>query len=157
MVGMRNKRAWARIITVVLLVLICFSMVQAAHPADYNDDKRIDFEDFALLANTNWNWQEIATLADDWLWAMPMDMAYIPAGEFRMGDHFDEGYSSALPLHDVLIDQFYMGRYEVTNREYCEFLNSALAESDIDVVEGVVYAKRNNDIYCSTYAERSRS
>jgi formylglycine-generating enzyme required for sulfatase activity len=143
----RSKRAWARTTIAILMLLVCFGVVQAAHPADYNDDKRIDFEDFALLAKTNWNWEEIATLAANWLWAM----AYIPAGEFRMGDYFTEGGNAALPLHDVLIDQFYMGACEVTNREYCEFLNSALSQDKIRVVEGAVYGKLNDEPYCATY------
>ena len=28
------------------------------------------------------------------------------------------------PVHTVEVSSFYMGKYEVTNREYCEFLNS---------------------------------
>lgn len=158
MIRLRSKGAWAIITTAILILLVCFGVVEAAHPADYNDDKRIDFKDFALLANTNWNWEEIATLADNWLWAM----AYIPANDlmnlFMMGDHFNEGRGDELPVHPLMIDQFYMGPCEVTNREYCEFLNSALAGGNITVTDGVVYGNTPHvDAYCDTYPEYSYS
>ncbi len=46
-------------------------------------------------------------------------MAMIPAGCFDMGDHFSEGYSNELPVHNVCItSDFYMDVHEVTNAEY---------------------------------------
>ena len=48
------------------------------------------------------------------------EMVQIQAGEFIMGSdaHFGEG-----PAHSVYVDSFYLDRYEVTNRQYCRFLN----------------------------------
>ena len=37
------------------------------------------------------------------------DMLLIPAGEFLMGDHHDRN-SDALPVHNVILDSFYMGK-----------------------------------------------
>jgi formylglycine-generating enzyme required for sulfatase activity len=44
----------------------------------------------------------------------PSGMALIPAGSFTMGDTFNEGYSSELPLHSVYVSAFYMDKYDVT-------------------------------------------
>jgi formylglycine-generating enzyme required for sulfatase activity len=44
----------------------------------------------------------------------PAGMSLIPAGEFVMGDTFDEGDSWEQPLHTVFISAFYMDQYEVT-------------------------------------------
>jgi sugar lactone lactonase YvrE/formylglycine-generating enzyme required for sulfatase activity len=78
----------------------------------------------------------------------------IPHGEFVMGDHFnytDPGHpSDEVPLHTVQIDTLYMGKYDVTNRQYCDYLNSALAQSLIEVRNGLVYAVGGSDIYCET-------
>jgi formylglycine-generating enzyme required for sulfatase activity len=50
------------------------------------------------------------------------EMVYIKGGTFQMGSNEDD---SSKPVHTVTVDNFYIGKYEVTNKEYCEFLNSA--------------------------------
>ena len=52
------------------------------------------------------------------------EMALIPAGSFRMGDTFIEGYSDERPVHTVYMDAFYMDVCEVTSAQYCVFLNN---------------------------------
>lgn len=49
-------------------------------------------------------------------------MVYIPAGSFKMGDHFEEGESDELPVHEIELSAFYMDRYEVTIEQYTQFL-----------------------------------
>jgi formylglycine-generating enzyme required for sulfatase activity len=44
----------------------------------------------------------------------PSGMALIPAGSFTMGDTFNEGNSSELPLHTVYVSAFQMDRTDVT-------------------------------------------
>jgi sulfatase modifying factor 1 len=41
-------------------------------------------------------------------------MSLIPAGDFVMGDTFNDGYGDELPLHTNFISTFYMDKYEVT-------------------------------------------
>ena len=43
----------------------------------------------------------------------PPGMAYIPAGPFQMGDNLD-GDTSAMPVHNVQVDEFFMDKTEVT-------------------------------------------
>ncbi len=78
----------------------------------------------------------------------------IPAGSFVMGDHFDytdPGHpTDEKPLHTVAIDGFYLGTYDITNQEYCDYLNSALAQNLIEVRNGVVYPVGGGVIYCET-------
>ncbi len=50
-------------------------------------------------------------------------MAYVPAGEFLMGD--DNGSPDEHPLHPVYLDAFWIDRYEVTNAQYARFLQEA--------------------------------
>jgi len=49
------------------------------------------------------------------------DMVLIPAGQFQMGSN-DHGMDEK-PVHLVHLDAFYMDKYEVTNSQYCNFLN----------------------------------
>ncbi|MDP6599524.1 MAG: SUMF1/EgtB/PvdO family nonheme iron enzyme, partial [Candidatus Poribacteria bacterium] len=49
-------------------------------------------------------------------------MVLIPAGSFRMGDHLDK-MKTALPVHRVELDAFYMDVNEVTVGQFREFVN----------------------------------
>ncbi|MCX5684547.1 MAG: DUF1566 domain-containing protein, partial [Planctomycetota bacterium] len=79
------------------------------------------------------------------------EVEVIPEGSFVMGDHFnytDPAHpTDEKPLHTVSIDAFYMGTYDITNLEYCDYLNSALAQGLIEVRSGLVYAVGGSDVY----------
>src|SRR3970040_1366974 len=57
------------------------------------------------------------------------EMVLIPAGEFLMGSTEKDGrvgYSGGideLPQHNVYLKSYYIGKKEVTNREYKMFIN----------------------------------
>jgi formylglycine-generating enzyme required for sulfatase activity/phosphatidylethanolamine-binding protein (PEBP) family uncharacterized protein len=78
--------------------------------------------------------------------------ALIPAGQFEMGDH--HGFvdpkhgGDETPIHTVRLNAFYMGIYTVTTKEYCEFLNSSLAEKQIEVREGGVFLAGGTELLC---------
>lgn len=55
-------------------------------------------------------------------------MAFIPAGEFLMGS--SEGEKDEFPLHSVYLDAYYIDKYEVTNEEYCKFLDEESNRSE---------------------------
>jgi formylglycine-generating enzyme required for sulfatase activity len=110
---------------------------------DFTGDCFVDFADFALFA-------------EEWLTGgrLPEDLVPVPAGTFQMGNstNASEGGSQELPVHTVTLDSFAMGKYEITNGQYCEFLNSAYP-SQLKVVDGIVYASgdtANSFPYCDT-------
>jgi formylglycine-generating enzyme required for sulfatase activity len=49
------------------------------------------------------------------------DYVYVPAGSFEMGDRAGEGLARERPAHAVELDAFYIGKYEITNREWKKF------------------------------------
>ena len=51
-------------------------------------------------------------------------MVLIPAGEFQMGDPFNEGNDNERPAHTVYLDAFYMDKYEVTNAQFKKFIDA---------------------------------
>ncbi len=55
-------------------------------------------------------------------------MIYITGGSFEMGDIFNEGKKDENPVHKVRVDGFYMGVYEVTQKEYEEVMGSNPSE-----------------------------
>jgi iron(II)-dependent oxidoreductase len=50
-------------------------------------------------------------------------MAFISAGEFTMGSQ--DGYPDELPVHAVYLEAFRIDKYEVTNKQYLQFIQSA--------------------------------
>ena len=87
----------------------------------------------------------------------PPDMVFIPGGTFQMGGHHCPSYSCPfeLPLHQVLSDSFFMNKYEITNQQYCDYLNSARDACDIKIYDSIVYALSDtNDSlpYCSAHS-----
>jgi len=79
-------------------------------------------------------------------------MAFIPAGEFEMGDHHGVGAPQELPVHAVYIDAFWMDVFDVTNQKYCDYLNSAYGQGLIEVISGVVYKFGDTESYSATYS-----
>lgn len=54
---------------------------------------------------------------------VPFEMKYVEGGTFTMGDTFGEGESDEKPTHSVRLSEFWMGETEVTNAQFCAFLN----------------------------------
>jgi formylglycine-generating enzyme len=142
-----NKSIWFLLSCSVLGALPVLAVCPSA---DLTGDCHVDLEDFALLSS-------------QWLTGihLPEDLTIIPAGTFQMGNstNAQEGNSDELPVHTVALDSFCMGKYEITNGQYCTFLNSAYP-SQLKVVSGVVYASSdtgNSFPYCDTSPSSSYS
>ncbi|HJP17799.1 MAG TPA: formylglycine-generating enzyme family protein, partial [Nitrospinota bacterium] len=50
------------------------------------------------------------------------DMVLVKGGCYQMGDTFDEGFVNEKPMHEVCIDEFYLGEHEVTQEEWEEIM-----------------------------------
>ena len=112
---------------------------------DINHDAQVDFGDFAFFSR---HWLE---------GVIPQDMVLIPGGTFEMGDSFAEGASDERPVHTVTLDSFYMGKYEITNQQYCDYLNGAMFDSLIEFRSGVVYPVDRTEPYLDTHSADSDS
>ena len=51
------------------------------------------------------------------------DYVLVPAGTFSMGDNFDEGNSDEIPVHEVTLDAYYIGKVKITNGAYKAFID----------------------------------
>ena len=67
-------------------------------------------------------------------------MVSIPAGSFDRGDHFefdDPKHPSDENVRRILsISAFNIGNYDISNKQYCDYLNDALAQKQITVGPG---------------------
>ena len=143
--------------------------------SDLNGDCVVNFLDFAILGN-QWleppgipsadiapeppdnfvDGSDLAVLTGDWLDYLPEEMIFITGGDCNMGDHYGVGRADEKPLHAVYVDSFYMGKYEITNQQYCDFLNAAA----VKVFMGDVYASSDSTNmypYFSTYSDTAYS
>ena len=59
------------------------------------------------------------------------EMVFVKGGTFQMGSN--DGDSNERPVHTVTVSDFYIGKYEITYAEYCEFLNDC---DSLDVPNG---------------------
>lgn len=64
---------------------------------------------------------------------MTLEMIYCPPGEFIMGS--DDGFDNEKPARKVRITQgFWLGKYEVTWKQWCAVMGSELKSSKTDVI-----------------------
>ncbi len=52
------------------------------------------------------------------------EMIFVQGGTFQMGDHIGDGESDELPLHDVTVSDFYIGKFEVTQEDWESVMGS---------------------------------
>ncbi|MHB9031213.1 MAG: formylglycine-generating enzyme family protein, partial [Candidatus Latescibacterota bacterium] len=62
----------------------------------------------------------------------------LPGGAFQMGDERGDLWNTCRPVHTVTVSAFRMSETEITNAQYCVFLNAARARKDIAVSKSVV-------------------
>ncbi|NWH04816.1 formylglycine-generating enzyme family protein [Desulfobacter latus] len=53
-----------------------------------------------------------------------MEFVWVPGGTFDMGDTFGDGFSHEQPVHEVKVDGFYIGKYQVTQGEWVKVMSS---------------------------------
>jgi len=63
---------------------------------------------------------------------IPDNMVRVRGGTFTMGDVYAEGSSNELPTHSVTVDEFLMGKTEVTFDEFDAFCNATGREKPSD-------------------------
>jgi len=93
-------------------------------------------------------------------WISPLSNSLevrLPASVYWMGDHGGEGGNDPAhptdeqPLHPVGISSMFVATTPTTGQQYCDYLNSALAQGLIEVRSNVVYAKGGSAIYAYLY------
>jgi len=91
--------------------------------------------------------------------AIPPGMAVVPAGEYLMGDHFNQGNADELPIHGVYEDAFRIDVFETTNQQYADALNWALTQGGlIEVTGGVVHKAGDPSLaFCDTSTSNPQS
>jgi formylglycine-generating enzyme required for sulfatase activity len=50
-----------------------------------------------------------------------MEVVFVKGGCYEMGDSVGDGDSNERPVHEVCVNDFYMGKYDVTNEQFRKF------------------------------------
>jgi len=122
---------WNKSLVIVLLVVFVFSgsrAFAACPSADLSGDCMVNLEDFAIMASgwlTTYNTNDLADLASQWL-----DEGVPGPGEMAWVSINDPGIGGG---HEAFNGQ--MSKYETTNAQYCEYLNTAKVSGDI-IIDG---------------------
>jgi formylglycine-generating enzyme required for sulfatase activity len=180
---MKNQSGPVLVIIMFVVIPWAFEFTVAGDsliPGDFEPDNDVDWADFAVLSaawqaqsgDALWNISvdisdpndgvidifDALVFSRHWLGSIPEGMVFVRGGEYEMGDHYNIGAPNEDPNHLVYVDSFCMDTYEVTNQQYCEFLNSALSENLVEVRTGPeVYGLDANELYCDTNEHYFRS
>ena len=136
-------------------------------PADFNEDEKVDFLDFSVIgqwwmadqcdlsawcggADTDHSGKvdsgDLLHFLKHWVDDQTDYSIFIPVQgwTFVMGDNIGDGNDDEKPVHLVTLSGFEMSMYEVTNGQYCEYLNAAFKAELIRVDDNVVYKFDDN-------------
>jgi len=115
------KPIFLRVIVVFILLLILTIAIQTyyaqAHPLELADNSQAH----ALQSDNSGKIEQIVNEGYG-------NYLLVPAGQFSMGDNFDEGsidngIPREEPVHTVYLDAYYIGEFEITNAEYKKFID----------------------------------
>lgn len=76
--------------------------------------------------NIEANYHFKVTAVDEYEPPVPVGFVSVPGGTFIMGRTTGTGISDQLPTHNVILSSFYIGRYEVTQAEYAQYMQPSL-------------------------------
>lgn len=70
-----------------------------------------------------------------------MEFVLVKGGSFQMGDSFGDGESDEKPVHEVSVNDFYMGKYEVTVGQFRKFVNDTGYRTEAEKGDGCYVPK----------------
>lgn len=89
-------------------------------------------------ADKTYAWNELEALLRPEQWAMLDEMVTIPAGPFLMGTNSTRANSQDRPQHEVVLDEYRIDKYPVTNAEYARFIVATKRRPPLDWTDGVI-------------------
>ena len=88
----------------------------------------------------------------NFLGLIAQDLVLIKGGQFQMGCSDSICDSDEAPIHTVKLDDFYIGNYEVTYSQYCDFLNAHLSDTTELIKKWININGKGND-NCKIYRD----
>ena len=119
----------------VLAILALPASVQGDHQHDVNLDGSVDVADVLYLVGDRKDTSGVVNYLltfEEFAYSVP-EMLPVPAGTFTMGrrDDGDDALADRddeLPRHEVALSAYQVGKFEVTNAQFCDVMNWSLAQ-----------------------------
>ena len=93
----------------------------------------------------NWgDWSEVWSFTMDVYTFMQMEWVQIQGGTFEMGSTSNDANFDEQPVHSVTVSDFEISKYEVTNAQFCQFLNETDVAYD-GTFDGILYIDIRNE------------
>jgi len=89
-------------------------------------------------ADITYAWNELDSLLTPEQWAQLDEMVKIPAGPFPMGTDSPRANPQDRPQHEVMVEEFWIDKFPVTNAEYARFIVATKRRPPLDWDEGVI-------------------
>lgn len=121
---MRKSRSSSLIISLCIFVSVMFFFTKPDGNAKAGASES-DSDQEKAAGTQNKNWRDPLT---------GMEFVWVPGGCFTMGSSLSEQDrdSDEGPVHEVCVDAFWMGKYEVTRGEFQKFVNSDGYKTDAE-------------------------
>lgn len=78
-------------------------------------------------------------LAERFLKELNKDMVLVNGSCFMMGDNFGDGDSNEQPVHEVCVDDFYVGKHEISVSAFRDFVKETGYETESNAGDGMPY------------------
>ncbi len=118
-----------KILTMALRIIVAFCLFFFLHITEYSaQTSDSDSEEYMSGFWSFWGsgGSDFKDYIEDSA-GIAIDLVAVEGGKFDMGctkEQYECGEDEK-PVHTVEVDDFYIGRYEVTNAQFCAFLNNA--------------------------------
>jgi formylglycine-generating enzyme required for sulfatase activity len=109
-------------IAVTLLAVVAFAVPTLAGDAP---PKKLKLRDTAPAAESSAPVPAAPVTATGKSYKDPytgMEFVFVKGGCYQMGDTFGDGTKYELPVHEVCVSDFWMGKYEVTQGEWVKVM-----------------------------------
>ncbi len=89
-------------------------------------------------AETTYAWNELEAMLKPEQWALLGESVHIPAGPFLMGTDSERANAQDRPQHEVVLGDYWIDKYPVTNAEYARFIVSTKRRPPLDWDDGAI-------------------
>ncbi len=136
-----ERRRTAIITTILMIVLILCTLAFIINVVFHYTSLRIPDFKFTPMA-------PLETVSMVWP-ADESEMVFVPVGSFKMGSAYDdkEAYQSEMPVHDVILDAFWIDRTEVTTGMYTKCVDAGACEVPNIAGQPIVTSRTRSEYY----------
>jgi formylglycine-generating enzyme required for sulfatase activity len=75
-----------------------------------------------------------------------MEFVLVKGGSYQMGDTLGDGNPNERPIHEVCVDDFYLGQFEVTVGQFRQFVNATGYRTEAERGDGALHVNDQGEL-----------